>query len=449
MTAPVGTRIDSAHGPVHTGSGDQHNHIHPPGGPPCPRELIRIAAADRRWLCRRFVRPRNLGRAAERLTEPGATVLLGGEAGVGRRAAGIVLLHELPGRAGVFENLPIGPRDGRPDHGPDDRLLLDLSAAAADDRPAALEALDVHRSAAERTGARLVVVLSPEVERVLAPELRHQAVELGRPRGRAVLARHLRADEVPHRPEDLERPELPLLAELLATAPMRDIARLARAVGGTGGHGRPGAAFADRLAAALAEVTDHSDEVARQVGEVTDVRARALLLAGAMLEGAPVDAVVAGADRLLRLLGGSPGEESALAGPDLRARFEALRMRRTRDGRTGFAQSAYGRAVRSHFWTWFPGLREHLRDWTAEAVRLPGLGPAERRELALRFAEQARAAGRPDDLRVLAEQWGGRLPAEAALLREYGPPDAVTARQGPVVTGRSVSGRPQSDQEPS
>ncbi|PJN25034.1 hypothetical protein [Kitasatospora sp. CB02891] len=421
MSVPGSTRIEDLHGPAHSGSGDQYNYIYPAGGFPHSRERVRIAAEDRRWLSQRFVRPRNLGRASERLAKPGATVLLVGEAGIGRRAAGTVLLHELPGEEGSFEELPAErDPDGRLEFGPDDRLLLDLSETTVEGSSTVLDGLGVYRSATERTGARLVVILSSELEQALAPELQLHVVRLERPRGDAVLTRYLRSDELLHQPGDLELPEL---KSLLATAPMRDIARLVRIIGEVKASRRHGTVFAGWCAAAMEAITDWSDQVARQVDELTDGRKRALLLAGAMLDRAPADVAAQWADQLLRLVDHPDNSESALAGPDLLAQLHGLKMTRSQDGRIDFERLSYGAAVRSHFWTYFPGLRDHLRDWVADAIHLAGLGRAERSELVIRFAEQALAAGRPDDLRMLAEQWtsnSGSLPTEAALLLVQG-----------------------------
>ncbi|MGW4381306.1 hypothetical protein [Kitasatospora sp. NPDC004531] len=433
MSTPGSIRIDSPQGPVHNGPGDQNFYIPASEFLRSRTERLRIAADDRRWLSQRFVPPRNLHQAFERLAKPGATVLLTGEPGVGRRAAATVLLHELDGDEGNFEELPLErDPDGELDIGPGDRLLLDLSSIAVQDARAACELLGVYRSATERTGARLVVILSPGLERSLAPELQPYLVRIERPRGIAVLVRHLRSNEIPFRSEDLRNPGLPKLRDLLASSPMRDIARLARSISEARASRRHGTTFAEWCAAALPTVTDWADEVAQQVHELTDGRERALLLAGAMLDGAPMDTAVVGAERLVRLVRHPVESESALAGPDLLVQLRALQMTRNQYGRLDFDRLSYSGAVRSHFWTYFPGLREHLAEWMAEAVRLPGLGLAERRELVIRFAEQALAVERPDDLWKLAERWtsgtGRALPAEAALLiaqglehEKYGP----------------------------
>ncbi|MFF2819010.1 hypothetical protein ACFVT9_26230 [Kitasatospora cineracea] len=420
MSGPAHTRINDPGGSFHTGSGDQYIYNYGAGEFLRSRvERLRIAEDHRRWLSRRFVPPGNLGRAAEQLAKPGATVLLTGSPGSGRRAAGTCLLHELPDEGGQIEELSFKDDDG-PAVSAGDRLLLDLSAVADGDHHEALRQLAIHRSATERVGARLVVILSEPIERLLAPDVQQWVIRLERPRAGAVLRRYLRYDEIPFEPEELERPEL---VDLLASAPMREIARLVRTIGQARDSRRHGAGFADWCTTALHVVTDWGREAAQQVHALSDGSKRALLLVGAMLDRAPVDAVAAGTGHLLRRIGRTSENSSVLDGPDLRAQLEELKMARDPDGRVEFARLAYSGAVRSHFWTYFPELRDSLRDWTADAVRLPGLGHTERRDLVVRFAEQALAVGRPDDLYALVRRWTGAdkpMPGEAALLLAQG-----------------------------
>ncbi|ROR44988.1 hypothetical protein [Kitasatospora cineracea] len=421
MSGPGHTWVTDPGGPVHAGSGDQHIHYGYGAGEflGSRAERLRIAEDHRHWLSRRFVPPGNLGRAAERLAKPGATVLLTGPAGTGRRAAGTFLLHGLPDEGGQLEELSVKDDDGAAISA-GDRLLLDLSAIADQDQEQALRKLGVYRSATEQAGARLVVILSDPIEPMLPSELQQQVVRIERPRPDIVLRRYLRLDEIPFTPEDLKRPDLDLLLE---TAPMREIARLVRTIGQARESRKHGSGFEDWCTTALHVVTDWGDTTARQVDSLEDGSRRALLLVGAMLDGAPVDAAVAGTGDLLRLLGRDSDGSSALDGPDLRVQLGELEMARDPDGRVEFKRLAYSSAVRSHFWTYFPGLRDGLRDWTGDAVRLPGLGRPERRDLVARFAEQALAVGRPDDLYALVERWttaGKPMPGEAALLLAQG-----------------------------
>ncbi|WAL71276.1 hypothetical protein OU787_07065 [Kitasatospora sp. YST-16] len=421
MSGPGHTWVTDPGGPVHAGSGDQHIHYGYGAGEflGSRAERLRIAEDHRHWLSRRFVPPGNLGRAAERLAKPGATVLLTGPVGTGRRAAGTFLLHELSDEGGQLEELSVKD-DDRAAISAGDRLLLDLSAIADQDQERALQKLGVYRSATEQAGARLVVILPDPIEPMLPSEIQQQVVRIGRPRPDIVLHRYLRLDGIPFTSEDLKRPDLDLL---LATAPMREIARLVRTIGQARESRRHGSGFEDWCTAALHVVTDWGDTAARQVGALEDGSRRALLLVGAMFDGAPVDAAVAGTGDLLRLLGRDRDSASALDGPDLRVQLGELDMARDPDGRVEFKQFAYSGAVRSHFWTYFPGLRDGLRDWMGDAVRLPGLGRPERRDLVVRFAEQALAMGRPEDLYTLVERWtfpGKPMPAEAALLLAEG-----------------------------
>lgn len=427
MTSGDATWVTDPRGHVHTGSGNQLNNnwyvstaadrLIRTGADP-----LQVVREHRAQLSRRFVRPRDFGRAAERLTEPGAAVLLDGPPGSGRRAAATMLLHELSGTEGRFEELSAEPEEGSLDAAPDDRFLLDLSSMPADDYPAAQKVLATYRSAVDKGGARLVVVLPTGLDYLLEPEYVPLVVQLGRPRGHAVLSRYLRVDGVDFAPEHLTDPAL---GELLRTSPMRELARLAEMIRRARDSGRYGQDFPAWCDEALAAVTNWTKQVARQVSAHRTPDERALLLTAAMFSGASADAVFHGCARLLKRLGHTEDERPRLAQADLAEQLESLKIRRDHEDRICFEHLAYDGALRKHFWANFPDLRDALRDWIGQSVRLRDLSADDRMNLVARFAEQCLAAGRPDHLWTLAERWtqpthAKRLHAEAAAALEHG-----------------------------
>ncbi len=81
---------------------------------------------------------------------------------------------------------------------------------------------------------------------------------LGRPRGVAVVTRHLRMDRMTFRSTDLLSAEL---RGVFDRSPMWELARLTRLVGAARDSGRFGADFAGWLDQAMHAVTDRAAEV--------------------------------------------------------------------------------------------------------------------------------------------------------------------------------------------
>jgi hypothetical protein len=97
---------------------------------------------------------------------------------------------------------------------------------------------------------------------------------------------------------------------------------------------------------------------------------RALLLAAAVLEGAPAGTVFGAADGLARIVGLAPEPGGALAGPDasdLASQIEA----ELRGGRIEFGRPAYGTSVLDHVWSERPQLHKKLWEWL---TAIPGSG---------------------------------------------------------------------------
>ncbi|MFI5616197.1 hypothetical protein [Streptomyces sp. NPDC051567] len=430
MTGPGGTSISDPRGPLHSGAGAQYNYNHNYNWSiGVEEQLVRRGAArleivreHRLRLTRCFIRPRGYSRAADRLTQPGTVVILDGLPGSGRRAAATMLLEETSVPGGRIEELPVNREEGVPDPSPDDRYLLDLSRVGDGDYPAAQRTLMLYRSIVEKCGARMVAVAPAGLEWMLDADLAPLAVGLGRPRGRAVLSRHLRVRGVRFAYEHLATDEL---THLFAAAPMRELDRLAELVVQARDSARYGTDFADWRNEAVAAATNWSQQVAGQLREHSGGRERALLLAAAMTHGAAADTVLGAAHSLLEVLRYPKDETPRLVQEGLGEQFEKLSLVREDDGRVRFARLAYDSAVRRHFWENFPELRRGFRDWVMQCMALPELGSEDRARLADRFAEQALSVGRADDLYLLIEKWtdpsaGGRLRAEAAAVLELG-----------------------------
>ncbi|MEU7321670.1 hypothetical protein ABZ682_14115 [Streptomyces griseoviridis] len=420
------TRVTDPRAGVHTGSGDQINFVTWLLG--ANQHLFRagitrltLVREQRRRLLGCFVPPQKYGAAAERLESRGSVVLLDGPAGMGRRAAATMLLEQAPAPLRPVEELPATREEGAFEVSADDRYLLDLSNVSDGDYPAAERTLIYYRSIVEQGDARMVVVLPVDLGWMLHEDLSPLVVAMGRPRGHAVFSRHLRAREVPFGTADLNTGEL---QQLFESAPMRELARLAELVAEVRDSQRVGSSFPTWCAEAVAAATNWSDEVARQLREHRGAQGRALLLAAAMTSGAPAEVALRGAQLLLDELRHDSDDPIGLARADLGEQLADLGIQRSDDGRIVFRRLEYDGAVRKHFWTNFPDLRQAFRDWVARCVDIPELRADDRMNLIARFAEQAMASGCPDHICTLVEAWAGqqdgRFQAEAAAALELG-----------------------------
>ncbi|MEU6995889.1 hypothetical protein ABZ953_35210 [Streptomyces sp. NPDC046465] len=420
------TRVSDPQAGVHTGSGNQINFVTWMLG--ANEHLLRAGTArltlvreQRRRLVGCFVPPRHYGRAVERLEPRGSVVLLDGPPGLGRRAAATMLLEEAPAAVRPVEELPPTGEEGPFEVSADDRYLLDLSSVTDGEYRAAERTLVQYRSVVEQGDARMVVILPAGLGWMLHEDLSSLVVTLGRPRGRHVLGRHLRAWNVPFDAGDLDTEEL---RHLFDSAPMRELARLAELVAEARDSQRYGSTFLTWCAEAVAAATNWSDDVARQLRNHRGAHERALLLAAAMVSGAPAEAALKGAQLLLDVLRHEPDGPIGLARADLGEQLMDLGIERNDDGQIVFARLEYDSAVRRHFWTNFPDLRLAFRDWVARCVDIPDLTADGRMKLIARFAEQAMATGCPGHVCSLVEAWtrqqDGRFRAEAAAVLELG-----------------------------
>ncbi|MFI6341157.1 ABC transporter substrate-binding protein [Streptomyces sp. NPDC050535] len=406
------TFVNEARGPVHSGPGPQYNTFHLQAAEArlrvqVSRGRLAISKDDRERLYQRFVPPPRMRQARSEL-RGSQTVLVDGLPGSGRRAAALMLLHELSGTRGSLHELPdtsddrnTSPLDTR-DINDGDRLLLDLSEvdesrylAIQKDFPAFRESLIGH-------DAHLAVVLPHHLGYLRHDELRRFIVEIGRPSARRLLVRHLRCEGMVPSADELAGPEL---TAYLPQAPVREVAELADRIRRRRNSAGPERGFSDWLSESLADLHDQTARVAADLSNEQDGHRRALLLALAMFHGTTPATVLQSTNALLGVLSHPPDPAPRLDRADLHAEFMAIGAETQPNGRVFFRLAGYDRAVRDHFWTFLPDIRRQLRDWFRTCLKEPGLTQSEREEAVARFTAQSLRTGRPQDLIWLAEQW--------------------------------------------
>ena len=312
---------------------------------------------------RLFVEPQGWDTAVSILRQR-RIVLLKAVPGSGGRTAAIRLLGTDDRRSGPIHELSVH-QDEPGEHALDrddvlenDRLLLDLTLIG-DDRVSAIYGDLVEFSATVCVRNATLVVVLPERREHLRPELSHLLTRVGRPDGTAVFHRHLAAYEADHALPEPVRPEL---LHVLDRGSMQDIADLAVLVGEARDQPDSGTTFAQWLGRALTAHAERSGEVAALVAGLSG-RCRALLLASALLEGSSADDVFEAEQSLIRALDYPVVEAHQFEEPDLRTRFDEIGVEVERGSRIRFRKLNYAEAVRRHFWTNFPGLRDEFRDW--------------------------------------------------------------------------------------
>ncbi|MCP2331248.1 hypothetical protein [Actinoalloteichus caeruleus] len=374
------------------------------------RDPRHISRDHLRQLADRFVPPPNHAWAADQLAVR-SMVLLTGPAGVGRRSAAQMLLHHDDDERARYRELPASSSESEGDVldekaiQPGERLLWDLASRPPQDPAELLIHLDSFRTTLRERGARLVVVLNEDQLSQVSGESRPLLVTLGRPDGRAVLANHLRADEIPFSEAELNDPRLDSHFE---SDPMRQLAKLAQLVRDAQHRASADLPLGRLLGQALEALDGHGDDVAQQVRSNPSAHFRALLLAAALLEGARLEPVQHAATGLLAKLHYPPEETHVLERPDLAERLAAVGAV-TKDGRvTGFSTLAYGSAVLTHFWRYFPELRREFRAWVDSTMRLQGLTGRDRDLVVTRFAEQCIRTEQQGDLFSLVRDWSDR-----------------------------------------
>ncbi|SDW61859.1 hypothetical protein SAMN05216215_1004156 [Saccharopolyspora shandongensis] len=408
----VGTSVTGDGAQVHGGSGHQINggltFILTESGEIHRRTSQRTLTADQlARLKDRFIEPPGYWQAKSKLGESSRTVLLSGKPGSGRRSTALMLLYNSATPDAQFRELPVETDEEEKDSldpesvQPGERLLLDMSAEERPEKFRSVQAkLESLRGAVVVNEGALVVVLPPDPDHLLLPEFSRLHVPIGRPSGKAVLDKCLKVDHVEFAEQDLDHENL---KEHLADAALRDLDRLCQRIL-EAKHANSSGGFADWVERACEAFAKHGKQVAGQIRD-SSAPQRAIVLAAAMLKDSHADSVQAAAKSLLTRLEYPEEEKHVLERDGLDDVLRSVKVVPNNSRKVAFDAISYENAVRNHFWANFPELRDSLRDWVGDCVGALDLADDDCDRLVVRFAEQARRAGRINDLCVLAEQW--------------------------------------------
>jgi hypothetical protein len=396
-----------------------------------PARRHRILDVEReRAIARWYVRPPGWEEASRVLAETGI-LLLGAEPGTGARTAAISLLggfqqdsepiHELGPQRDGPASMVLDPHDVVAD----ERLLLDLSTVGGQQVRDLMAELPTFGKGVQVRGGLLVVVVPAGDEHLLAPELGPWTASVGRPDGGSVFEAHLHTHDVSG---EYPNPPWPQLNVLLQRGTMAEIACLARTVRAAQDlAGERDLAYL--IEAALTTRAEAGDEVAALVARQPNACFRSLLLASAMLEGRAVENVLAAQRELIRILDVATEIEHEFEKFDLAHRFRGVEAEVDGDATVRFPRLGYAEAVRRHFWSNYPGLRENLQRWVVECdSRIAGPGDVGD-EFVRRFTDACFSARRPDDVVAAINSWALGSTAQVTLAASalaYGLEDART-----------------------
>lgn len=395
VTVKKGTDIGEAGVVIIAGSGEHARRRSP--------QRHSHSANERVYLEERFVQPWGFDHASRSLAERG-TVFISGSPGSGRQSTARMLLwNHFPNDDAHYRRLTL---DNEEDENPldpesvqqNELLLLDLSVEDEEHFRVVGNMLETFRKTVEAQQAALVVVLPTEWENQLEAEFIRPRVEIDRPPSEKVLRAHLRADEL--------SPPAQLSGELdahLTGSPMRHLERLADRIT-QAARTSPKATFESWTHEATHAITDHSKEIAGLVRSC-GAEQRALLLAAAMLDDAHTDAAYTAHDTLLDRLSFPKDERHVLERAGLDELLHNLKVAPTPSRHIRFSAPRYARAIREHFWTNYPELRDALRDWVGGMIDQHELTDDDRHMLVARFATQACRTGRVEDLCTLTVRW--------------------------------------------
>lgn len=369
--------------------------------------LLRPATVDSQdarfdWLSVRFVPPPGFDRA-RRTLEAERMVMISGPAGSGRRTTSQMLARTIG--AGLFHDLPALDGDAGEEldsspFRPGDWLFCALADSTVG--PSTADLINTYRSISQSHDCALVITVPEQWSQLVPDDLRPLVASIDRPDAQAVLVQHLQADSVA-----AERGELSGvvgLPEFLGHASMRQIGHLAhRTV--EAARLQPTTGCVGWISQALTSATESATQVA-ETTRTLEGRARALLLAAGLLEGASADAIHEAAEALLKRLDYPAADTHRLDQPGIGELLHGVGAEPDGRGAVRFRrQLAYDGAVRTHFWRNYPDLRDALRDWVQGLVPSPSLGRGERDRAVDRAVEQCLDVGRYGDIADWTLAW--------------------------------------------
>ncbi len=406
IDAPRTTSYDfHGTGNVNSGSGTQNNYIHIPLRR--RRELRVVAGEEIRRLAGRFVRPE---RFPFDVFTRSNTAVLTGQDGSGRRTTALMLLTDV-GKNDVDRLRVLDDRTDDPDNPafnveelrPGEPLLLDLCETDEGRVRELQPQLEFYRTAVADKKARLVVVVRPDQVEHLADSLAALVVRFERPDGTAVLRAHLASDGI-NLPDSL--PAADRLPDYLRNSAVGAIAALARLTVEARDTGR-GTSLPEWLSAALGAQLERAAQAAKLFTDQQRASARTLLVVAAFLPGAPLEAMVS-AEAVFGGMVKLPREDRhVLEGAHLAERMAQVSLRVDARRTVEFTDLAMDSALRTHFWTYFPDLRDRVEQWVHAVPSLPTMPYRAAADLLDRFAELLLITGPPEPLMKLARRWTG------------------------------------------
>ncbi|MFG2075977.1 hypothetical protein [Nonomuraea maritima] len=390
MNDQFSSTVRANHGTIHSGSGDVIN-VFAQLAESAGKDPRAIADDQLAWLRKRFVPPGGFARA-KAILQSSSTVFLEGQLGTGRTTAAWMLLEDFYSGTETIHELLL--RDKKATYLDADQitehalLLVDLSALTDEriwiDVQGELSGL---RKVIHQRKAHLVVVLPTERNGTLRADLGAYSVTLSRPAEQKVLRSYLRAESIPTAATDAMPADC---VEFFAKAPpirrIADFASLvieARDAMGSDGD------FAVWCKKALAVLDNkQSASVRDKLATLCWGPQRAMLLATAMLHGAHVENVHRACASLLQVVGHPQAQHPLLEQADTAVLLKEIGATTDSFGKVRFNDFGFDSAVRNHFWTHWPNLRESIRTWVVEVIGISGIDQEDRDKLIKRFAEQ-------------------------------------------------------------
>ncbi|MFI0470341.1 hypothetical protein ACH347_40290 [Saccharopolyspora sp. 5N102] len=399
---------DTQGSPIHAGSGDLNVNpiyftIHESVQQQArgPRLTLK---GDLLWLKRRFEPPQNFGAVRDMLRQS-RTVVLTGPPGSGRRTAAKMLLNELADDHTPFtvlddeartQDLSLDKLKVQPGH----LFVLDLSDSGEHVFHARQRDLLSFRTILQQNNGFIAVVVPDSRKHQLDSDLAQFESRIDRPRGAAVLRRHLEQEAIFPTEQQLGSTEL---ARSLA-GPMSEIASLAQMVVLARDTNRSGE-VPTWLSEAISARIDRSNEVAQQLSKVPGGRQRTVLLAAAMCRGASSDAVFFASHRLVSALSLDGREQPRMEQEGYRTQLADLSIDVAPNNRIEFSLRSYDRALREHFWDNYPDLREPFCRWVDDILRIEQFTRRDRENLVDRFVVQALRTNSPGHVKWLIDRW--------------------------------------------